>query len=43
MNILTMYRYLIKNMKFYPSVTRFNFLLAIKEEFREKMNLTDEL
>lgn len=38
----TMYRLFMKNMIFYPSKNRFQILMAIKEEFRDNIKITDE-
>ncbi|KAL4506966.1 hypothetical protein ABPG72_001387 [Tetrahymena utriculariae] len=38
----TMYRLLLKNMKYYPSKNRFQIMMAVREEFRENKSLTDE-
>ncbi|EAS01473.1 complex 1 protein, LYR family protein (macronuclear) [Tetrahymena thermophila SB210] len=38
----TIYRLLLKNMKYYPSKNRFQIMMAIREEFRENKQLTDE-
>jgi len=38
----TIYRLLLKNIKHYPSKNQFGIMLAIKEEFRDHRNLTDE-
>ncbi|KAL4461041.1 hypothetical protein ABPG74_016513 [Tetrahymena malaccensis] len=38
----TMYRLLLKNMKYYPSKNRFQIMMAVREEFRENKALTDE-
>ena len=42
LSTITLYRMLIKNMKYYPSKNRFNLLVATKEEFRDSRNLKDE-
>lgn len=41
-SVLTLYRLLMKNMRFYPSKKRFELILSIKEEFRQNRTLTDE-
>lgn len=42
LSTLTLYRLLIKNMKFYPSKKRFELLLSIREEFRTNRGLPED-
>lgn len=39
LSTLTLYRLLVKNLRFYPSKNRFQVLLAVKEEFRDHVDL----
>ena len=41
MSALLLYKYLIKNVPLYPSKNKFELFLTVKEEFRDKKNLTD--
>jgi len=42
LSTLTLYRLLLKNVKHYPSKNRFGIMMAIKEEFRDKRNISEE-
>ncbi len=42
LSVLTLYRLIIKNCKYYPSKNRFQIMLAAKEDFRENRTLTNE-
>lgn len=40
--VRTVYRQLLKKMKYYPSKNRFGIMLAVKEEFHKNKDLTEE-
>eukprot|EP01017_Pseudomicrothorax_dubius_P045627 TRINITY_DN7910_c0_g1_i4.p1 TRINITY_DN7910_c0_g1~~TRINITY_DN7910_c0_g1_i4.p1 ORF type:complete len:112 (-),score=22.24 TRINITY_DN7910_c0_g1_i4:151-486(-) len=42
LSVRSLYRLLLKNMKYYPSKNRHEILIAVKEEFHENKNLKDE-
>mmetsp|Transcript_5607 Transcript_5607/g.6051 ORF Transcript_5607/g.6051 Transcript_5607/m.6051 type:complete len:107 (-) Transcript_5607:20-340(-) len=42
MPVLLVYRHLLKAMPYYPSAKRYELIIAMKEEFRDNKNLTDE-
>jgi hypothetical protein len=41
MKPLTLYRYLLKSMKLYPSRNKYQLILAMQDEFRTNKTLTD--
>lgn len=42
LSVKSLYRILLKNFQYYPSKNKFNIYLAMKDEFRENKDITNE-
>ena len=40
LGIITIYRMLLKNLKDYPSINRYNIMMAVQDEFRENVKVS---